>query len=73
MGVLSFFTRKKAEQPTAQSLHVECPHPILSARWDSVQDIGNEDKATSFRCAECGADFSVEAAREIRRHHLLVT
>lgn len=70
MGVLSFFIRKKDAQ-SAASAHLDCPHPILSARWDSVQDIGNEDKATSYRCAECGAEFSVKEATEIRRHQIV--
>ena len=70
MGMLSFFTRRKDAQ-AAPSPHLECLHPILSARWDSVQDIGNEDKITSYRCAECGVEFSVKEAEEIRHRHIV--
>jgi hypothetical protein len=36
--------------PTA----VDCPHTILTARWDSVEDMGDESRATSFVCESCG-------------------
>lgn len=70
MGLLDLFRHKKAA-PVTQGTHVECPHLVLAARWDSVQDIGNEEKATGYGCAGCGQQFSVEAARELQRKHAM--
>jgi hypothetical protein len=43
-----------------------CPHLALTPRWDSVDDIGHEDLATSFHCEACGRDFSAYEARSLR-------
>jgi hypothetical protein len=40
-----------------------CPHTALVPRWDSIQDMGKEDKATSYFCQGCGRSFSPEEAR----------
>ena len=44
---------------------VECPHTALTARWDSVDDIGKEDLATSFRCESCGSTFDGDEGRRL--------
>ncbi len=43
-----------------------CPHTALTARWDSVQDMGNDEKATSFVCTACNDEFTPEQATELR-------
>ncbi len=43
-----------------------CTHLALTPRWDSVDDIGHEDRATRFHCESCGRDFSADEARELR-------
>jgi len=45
----------------------ECPHAVLVARWDSVQDMGKEDKATHFMCEACHQMFTPEEAVELRQ------
>lgn len=69
MGLLGIFSRKpKEEQPKGQPTIelVECPHVILSPRWDSVADIGHEDRAVGYRCIGCNQQFTVEEAEKIR-------
>jgi hypothetical protein len=38
----------------------------MTPRWNSVDDIGHEDRATSFRCESCGQSFTPDDAREVR-------
>jgi hypothetical protein len=64
MGLLSkIFGRE--EPKDAEALAVECPHRALTARWDSLEDIGKEERATSFRCESCGAEFSGDEGRAL--------
>ena len=39
-----------------------CPHTALVARWDSVEDMGKQDRASSFFCTACETVFSPEEA-----------
>lgn len=43
-----------------------CPHTSLTAKWDSVRDMGNDEKATSFVCSSCNDEFTPEQATELR-------
>lgn len=66
MGVLDKIfggTKEKAES----AIEVPpCPHTALIPRWDSVDDIGHEDRATRYVCEACGETFSPQRARELR-------
>lgn len=62
---MGLFGRKRSQQ----TLTVEkptCLHMALTARWDSVDDMGHEDKATSWVCASCGEEFNPAEAASIR-------
>ena len=67
---MSFFKRlfgnEKLEREPTEAPAVECSHVSLVARWDSIEDMGREDRATSFVCEACGAAFSPEAGRKLR-------
>ena len=43
-----------------------CPHTTLVPRWDSVADMGKEDKVTSYTCDSCHQSFSAAASRLLR-------
>ena len=43
-----------------------CPHVTLVGRWDSVQDMGKEDRANSWVCSSCNSTFTNEEARALR-------
>ena len=61
----NLFGKSEPATPVAQT-PVECSHVSLVARWDSVEDMGKEDRATSFACEACGASFTPEEARKRR-------
>ena len=44
---------------------VTCPHAVLVPRWDNVQDMGHEDKATRYMCEACREMFTPEQAKEL--------
>jgi hypothetical protein len=65
MGLLSnLFGGKK--QAAVATVSTECPHSVLVARWESVQDMGIEDKATRFMCETCKEMFTPEEATQLR-------
>ncbi len=43
-----------------------CPHTTLVSHWDSVADMGKEDKVTSYRCDSCEQEFTAEEGRRLR-------
>jgi hypothetical protein len=43
-----------------------CSHASLRPRWDSVNDIGHDDRATSFVCESCQESFTPEQAQALR-------
>ena len=48
---------EEAPREGATGSDLACPHTILIAHWDSVADMGDETKATSFICEACGETF----------------
>ncbi|HTE84942.1 MAG TPA: hypothetical protein VK821_09425 [Dehalococcoidia bacterium] len=50
--------------PTADA--AECIHGALVPRWDKLADMGQEDKATSYRCDSCGKEFTPQAVDGLR-------
>ncbi len=67
MGLLDLF-KGKSKQDEARSTTVvaDCPHVMLSPRWDSVGDIGHEDRATGYVCSGCNTAFTVEDVARLR-------
>jgi hypothetical protein len=43
-----------------------CPHTTLVPRWDSVADMGKEEKVTSYTCDGCQQRFSPAEGRALR-------
>jgi hypothetical protein len=66
MGLLSKLFGGKKEEAAAVGVAAECPHSVLVPRWDSVQDMGIEEKATRFMCEACKQEFDPAAAAELR-------
>jgi hypothetical protein len=42
-----------------------CPHTALTPRWDSVADMGNTEKVTSYTCQGCHQEFTPAAGRTL--------
>jgi hypothetical protein len=43
-----------------------CLHTSLTPSWDSVADMGQEDKVTGYACQACGQTFTPEEGRVLR-------
>ena len=43
-----------------------CPHTTLISRWDSVADMGKEDKVTTYTCDGCQQSFTAAEGRALR-------
>ena len=37
-----------------------CPHTAIVPRWANAEDMGKQDRVTSYYCQACGATFSAE-------------
>ncbi len=62
MGLFKKLTGK--QDKAAAAIEVPpCPHTALVPRWDSIDDMGKEDRATSYFCQGCERVFSPEEAR----------
>lgn len=67
MGLFDkLFGGKKQEAAVAEA-PLECPHSVLVPRWDSVQDMGIEEKATRYMCEACHQMFSREEATALQK------
>ncbi len=58
---------KKKSTAASVAETVECPHAVLVARWENVQDMGKEDKASRFMCEACHEMFTPEQAKDMRQ------
>ena len=63
-----------SEEPTSQEqgnngAEGECQHLVLLPRWDSVDDMGNEEKIVGYDCNTCKASFTLKEAENLRRRH----
>ena len=63
MGLLDRLMRRGGTAAEVQA--GPCPHISLSARWDSVKDMGHDSKATGYLCI-CGEAFSPDDGKRMR-------
>ena len=66
MGLLSKLRGGESTPATEVYEAPPCPHVSLLPRWDSIEDMGDDDKAVSFTCEACGEVFSPSQARSLR-------
>lgn len=68
MGFLAklFGGKKQEDTAVAEAPPLECPHSVLVPRWETVQDMGIEEKASRYMCEACHEEFTPEKARELR-------
>ena len=64
MGKL--FSKESTEKEESYTEAPPCPHGVLTPRWDSVEDIGKEDRATAYICEACHQSFSPDEYRELQ-------
>ena len=63
-----FKRRHEADDDRAHRADVPtCLHTALVPSFDSVADMGHEDRATGFRCEACGSTFTPAEGLALRR------
>jgi hypothetical protein len=65
---MSFLSKILGHEKTAktEAAPVECIHGVLVPKWDSIADMGKEDRATGYTCQSCNASFTPEEAKKQR-------
>jgi transposase-like protein len=43
-----------------------CVHVTLVPKWNSVADMGHEDRVSSYTCESCGQSFTAAEGRALR-------
>ncbi len=68
MGFLNrLFGQRREQSPAPTTETPPCPHTALVPRWDSVADMGNEAKVTSYTCESCQQHFTAAEGRRLRQ------
>ena len=57
--------RGRRTQPPTAGAAPPCPHTTLIPRWDSVADMGNVDKVTTYTCQGCNQSFTAAEGRAL--------
>ena len=65
--------RQRREAPatvtaTPEAEAAPCPHTTLTPRWESVADMGKEDRVTSYTCQGCNESFTAAEGQALKRH-----
>jgi hypothetical protein len=63
---MGLFRRNKGEDTAVAEPEHDCLHVALLARWDNPDDMGHEDRASSWFCQSCSQDFTPAEAAELR-------
>ena len=67
MGLLDKVRGRSKKAEAKPGVQVVCLHKALAPRWDKAEDIGHEDRATSFICDGCHQRFTREEERALRQ------
>jgi hypothetical protein len=64
---MRLLSRRRAQSPTDERPPGSaCEHLVLIPMWDSVNDIGRQDRVSRERCEACGKVLSAEEAASLR-------
>jgi hypothetical protein len=68
MGILDrlFGGRQDEEAQQSPADAAECIHGVLVPHWETVDDIGKDDRVTSYRCESCHVTFSREEGQRLQ-------
>ena len=66
MGILDRLMGRSRASKAEEVDAGPCLHTALGPRWDSVEDMGNESKATAYTCSACSATFTPAEAAQLR-------
>jgi hypothetical protein len=57
---------KSDAKPAEEQPQIICPHSVLLPRWDSIDDMGKQDKISGYSCQACGATFTAAEGRALQ-------
>jgi hypothetical protein len=60
----------KKQQETVQAPEAACAHGVMVARWDRLEDMGNENLVSHYQCEACGETFTPMEAQHIQENHV---
>ena len=60
------FGKSDSSLTPAPRLETVCLHTVLVPAWDSVEDMGKDQKVTRFTCESCHQEFSALEGRALR-------
>lgn len=67
MGILARLLHRTSSPTTRAAAEAPvCPHTALLPRWDTLEDMGHDERATSFHCDVCGEEFTPAEAHLLR-------
>lgn len=55
-----------ASSPAGGAGSPECTHLAMTPRWDRIEDMGHEDRATAWVCDSCHMSLTPEEAERAR-------
>ncbi len=58
--------RHQAQGAPSPSPAAECAHGAMTPRWDAIEDMGHEDRASSFVCEACHSTLTPAEAERAR-------
>lgn len=53
-------------EASAAQQSMECVHGTLIPRWDSLDDMGKEDRVSTYTCESCSKTLTPAEAREVK-------
>ena len=69
MGIFDKLFGGSKEKPKAETAVIEkpeCLHGVLVPRWDSIDDIGKDDRVDHYVCEACGETLTPAEAKSIQ-------
>jgi hypothetical protein len=62
-----FGKKEEASTPAmvAHPVTTTCVHTVLLPRWDSTNDMGQQDKITRYLCESCHQEFSAAEGKAL--------
>ncbi len=66
MSLVDKLLHREKPQPTATVTNAPCAHITLVPKWDSVAEMGHEDRVSSYTCESCQQSFTAAEGRALR-------
>ena len=68
MTMLDKFLNRVGATADREPAHLPCRHPSLAPMWESVQDMGERDKISRYKCEACQHILPASVGRALLAH-----